>query len=495
MSDSSSPATARLVGATHASSAGRKTRSRTTHGSPLRKSVVLFALLAAGCADWSKDAALVRRYTAGPTSRPAFDPAANLSLLDALRQAQADNEAIASAGEDYIQALADKMRAAGTFLPTLSLAPSFSYSKSNGSSGFVLGGDGTDFGAGTGQIVIGGSSGNRRQFSAPLNASVNGSLQDYSNLQATGRTVEQRAQLFFDQRQTVLLQVSQSYYDVLRFQQQANVFENSIKLRSEQVRDQEARLRLGGVRPLDVAQSQADLAGTRVSLTQALADTANARSALARLMGVDAVDGHLVDLFDAPGDVAPRDTWLARAREDRPDLRAATGALEAARLQVEAAIRAYYPSVGINFNYYLYNDPDTSQIWTGGITANVPIFSGLQIEADIRRAWSVYRQAGLAFSQTQRTVRDEINQAHTNLLASDHKIVDLQVQVEAAKRAFDLSDRSFQLGRETNLDRLLQQDNLLTAELNLVSEQYTRKTAYLNLLRASGNLMSVLRKP
>lgn len=462
----------------------------------MSKRLTCFAILAlaGGCVDWSKDATLVKKFTHGPTTLPAFDAKAHLSLVDALRRAQADNEAIASAGEDYVQALADKMRQAGNFMPTISLAPSFTYTKSNGSGGFVIGGDGTDFGGiggGTGQIVIGGNS-SPRQTSVPLNASINGSLQDASNLRAAGRTVEQRAQLLLDQRQTILLQVAQSYYDVLRSQQQANVFENSVKLRSEQLRDQEARLRLGGVRPLDVAQSQADLAGTRVSLTQALADAANARSALARLMGVDSVDGHLIDLFDAPLQVPEREIWLQQGYAYRQDLLAAARAVDVARSQVDAAIRAYFPSVGINFNYYLYNDPDTSQDWSGGITANIPIFSGLQIEAEIRRAWSAYRQAGLAFSQRKRIVTDDVKQAHQNLLASEQKLIDLNIQVDAAQRAFDLADRSFQLGRETNLDRLLQQDNLLTARLNLVSEQYTRKTAYLSLLRASGALMTAL---
>ncbi|HEY0007395.1 MAG TPA: TolC family protein [Tepidisphaeraceae bacterium] len=450
--------------------------------------ILLLALC--GCVDHSKDVDLYKSVLHGPATRPAFDPKANLSLAEALRRAEIDNEAIASAGENYIQALAEKMRQAGTFLPTLSLAPSYSYSKTNGSGGFVRSdGFGGGIGGGSTPIVIGGSSGSGGQTSVPLNASFNGSLANASSLQAAGRNVEQQAQLVLDQRQIILLQVAQSYYDVLRFQQQANVFENSVKLRTEQLRDQQARLRLGGARPLDVAQSEADLAGTRVSLTQAQSDSANARSSLARLMGVDAVEGHLGDSFDAPAAVPSKEIWLAQARAHRQDLLASARAVEAARQHVEGAIRAYYPSIGIDFNYYLYSDPETSRSWTAGITANVPIFSGLQIEAEIRRAWSVYRQAGLTLSQQQRIVTDDVNRNYQNLLASEQKLIDLNIQVEAAQRAFDLADRSFQLGRETNLDRLLQQDNLLSAQLNLVSEQYNRKTAYLGLLRAAGSLM------
>jgi len=67
------------------------------------------------------------------------------------------------------------------------------------------------------------------------------------------------------------------------------------------------------------------------------------------------------------------------------------------------------------------------------------------------------------------------------------------VEVAAAQNAADLAERSYQLGSDSNLDRLTQQDNLLTAQLSLVSEPFNEKSNYLNLLRASGLLGSVLK--
>jgi hypothetical protein len=43
------------------------------------------------------------------------------------------------------------------------------------------------------------------------------------------------------------------------------------------------------------------------------------------------------------------------------------------------------------------------------------------------------------------------------------------------------------------VDRLTQQDDLLAAQLNLVSEQFSEKSSYLNLLRVSGLLGTVLK--
>ena len=480
---------------------------------PRRSTAAVAALLplVAGCVNWSGDVARYRAVLDADQAsvRPDFALGAPLSLPDALRVANADNETIALAGEDYVQALAAKMRQAGTFLPTLTLVPTYTVTRTasvGGAGGFVItpgvgtdpvtGDPTTDNTGGVVQIVGGGSEGGTSdRFSAPLNAAYNGSLSDVSDYRAAARTVEQRAQLLLDQREQILLAVAQAYYDVLRFERQAGVLRNSVALREEQVRDQEARERLGAGRPLDVAQSRADLAGTRAQLLAAEASGDNARSALARLMGVAAVAGELTDDYAVPDDVPPLDDWLALAATGRHDLAAAARNVESARLAVESAIRRYYPSVGLNFAYFLYNDPDTGQRWTGGVTANLPIFSALQIESDIRRAWSVYRQAGLAYSRTLRQVVDDVAQNRRNLAAGRERVAQLALQVDAARQAVELATRAYDLGGGTNLDRLQQQDNLLTAELNLLDERYATKTDHLALLRAAGRLATALADP
>jgi outer membrane protein len=450
-------------------------------------SIISVCLLIAGCVDWSGDVPRYRKLLDGghPQAIAPFDPSADLSVQRALLLANADNEAIASSGEQWVQALAEKMRAAGTFMPTLSISPEYSLTHSRGSV-FLI----TTPTGGVATTAVGANL--SHEASIPLDASLNGSLSNASTYTAAGQTAQQQEQLLLDERETILLQVAQSYYAVLKAQRQAAVYEHGVAVKMEKVRDQEARLKLGNVRPLDLAQSQADLATTRASLTQAHIDSANARSALARLMGVSAVNGRLIDGFDPPPQLSSLEQSRAWAEAHRQDLLAARRAVESARSTLEAAIREYFPSVSINFSYFLYNDPANAVDWVGGISANVPIFSALSIEADIRRGWSAYRQSELAQSQTLRQVIDDVNENYESLQGSRDKVVDLTVAVDSAQTASDLAERAYQLGSDSNLDRLTQQDNLLTAQLNLVSEQYNGKTSYLGLLRAEGALWTLL---
>ena len=178
--------------------------------------VALAAMFFSGCVNWSKD---VGNYRAEldkslPTTKPVFAEDQPVSLVGALRKANDDNETIASSGEDYIQALAEKMRQAGVFLPTLTLGPSYTLSHTNGSSSsIVIPGTG---GSGGTVVQTGKGGGTSHSTSVTANASVNGSLSDISNTKSSARTVEQRRQLLLDVRETILLQVAQAYYDVLR---------------------------------------------------------------------------------------------------------------------------------------------------------------------------------------------------------------------------------------------------------------------------------------
>lgn len=88
----------------------------------------LFLFSMYGCAVNQKKDIHIYRDVIGDTPSeddPAFHTEDPLSLAQALKLANGNNEKLAIAGEDYLQALIDKDRAFAAFLPTLSLAGVF----------------------------------------------------------------------------------------------------------------------------------------------------------------------------------------------------------------------------------------------------------------------------------------------------------------------------------------------------------------------------------
>jgi outer membrane protein TolC len=215
---------------------------------------------------------------------------------------------------------------------------------------------------------------------------------------------------------------------------------------------------------------------------------AQARAVLAFLIGAPAVENPLVDGFEVPAvpDLAELQRQAAGAR---PDLAAARALIAAAEKGLGAAYAEYFPSISIDFDYFLTRQafPQTSH-WLFGASMYLPIFSGGRIHADVRTAHSLVRQAMYYQSMTERKAAEEVTVAWQSLQASGEKVKELGAAVSAASQAFQLADQAYDVGLATNLERLVAQDRLLQAELQLAAETLSRKTLYLRLVEAVGKL-------
>src|SRR5690606_32403148 len=122
----------------------------------------------------------------------------------------------------------------------------------------------------------------------------------------------------------------------------------------------------------------------------------------------------------------------------------------------------------------------------------LPIFTAGLIEADVREAWSQFRQALLFRQYLFRQIDRDIRTAYENVVNSDERIRELRVQLTAAEQALRQAEESYGAGLATNLERITAQDQVLSAQLQLASEEFNRKLFYLNLLRAAGGLRNEL---
>ena len=448
---------------------------------------------ATGCAvDERKEVDLYRQVLDAPGAQPiSYEAPEPLSLTTALLLANQHNERLAVSGEDYVQALADKDRAAATFFPTVTLVPSYSQADaSDDSGGRRLNGAG---GVADPNEVLNRasqSSGDGR-LDVPVNANYNlfRGFRDVANLRRAAADIDRFRALLLDLKATVLLDVASTYYQVLRSEATVRVLESSSSIQDARVAEIRARDRVGSARKLDVAQAEAQAANTRAQLLAARSDVRNARILLAFLINAPAYDAPLVDRLDVPGEPPDVAAALARAEGSRQDLVAARAAVRAAVQNVQTAVGQYYPSVSVNFNYYLsrQSNPEDS-LWNALVSLNLPIFTGGRIRADVRTAMSQARQARLNEQLLRRDVEQQARTAVENLDTSGRRLAELRVAVDAAQQALDVAEGNYRAGTGIYLERLVAQDQLLNAQLQLAGEEYNRKLAYLNLLRVIGEL-------
>lgn len=405
-----------------------------------------------------------------PATRPADAP---ISLAQVMHLANAQNEQLSIEGEAFYRAINQRKRAVAGFLPTVDLIPNYLLAEGGESNG---GRDDND----------------RFSIEAGLNINLFNGMQDINSYWRDTFRIEQRRQSLLDAQQELLLDVVRAYYQVLVSEASVDILRQSLVTQEERLRDTQGRYDAGLARVLDVSQTQAQVSSTRISMLDAQRDARNARSLLTFLANTPLDTAALSDGFNPTFDIPPLEALLETAEEHRNDLRATAAAVDAARKEVDRAIGQYYPSVSLDLSAFLYDDLPSANDWQAILRANIPIFSAGRIEADVREAWSFFREAQLVHQRLRRQVRQEIEQAHNEVRASQKRLEELRVQLKASQDAYDQADKSYEAGLATNLDRLIAQSTLLNAQLSISSEDYLYKIRFLELRRAVGQLRQTL---
>jgi outer membrane protein TolC len=436
--------------------------------------VALVCLALSGCLDQKKDVNLYRKVL-DKGSPPATQPSGPLTLLEALSLTNANNDQLAISGEDYLQSLIQKDRAVSAFLPVVNLQPSY----------FRM--EAASFGPTPLPMP---NFAPRQTFDIPINAGMNvfNGFRDVAALRQAAANADARKALLLDLQATILVETAQVYYEILSLEAQARVLDDTIRVRDQRVRLIDNQRKAGVARMVDLEQAQAQASEARVLRLQAQSRIVTGRAALAQLMGVPTVPNALVDDLQVPA--APPEPALEKTALDRrEDLAAAIAGVQAAQQSVQQAIGEYYPSVTIDFNYYFKRQtfPSVSK-WNALLAANIPIFQGGQIEADVRTAWSQLRQALLRKQQVQRQIARDVQVAFSDLRTAGLAIDQLTVQVTAARGGYAQASQAYKYGTARALEALIAQNQVLAAELQLVNQQYQRKLTYLTLLRVTGQL-------
>jgi outer membrane protein TolC len=428
-------------------------------------------LLAGACAtDQRADVERYRAVSDPATAPDVSNPQAAVSLVEAMRRTAALNEQLAARGEAYIRALAERQRAAAALLPTVDLFSDVALRENTGSASIV-------------QSALG-VGGQYRLLTG---------LTDLRNADAAGIDAESRRWLILDLRESLLLQTAAAYYESLRAERLVEVLRSSVAAQTARLSDARARNEVGFARPLDVAQNEAQVSRTRTLLITATRQAAEARAAVSLLTNTDLRTVMLSDGFELWRETRDLEQLVDLAGRNRQDIAAARLDAEAARTRVDAELGRYAPTVTINLDYFLLRGPDDSAASIASLIAlRLPLFSAGQIEADVRAAWSVFRQRVLDYRLRVREARRDVEITLLQVRSSADRAAELRTQVRAAHDALELATAAYQAGLGTNLELVTAQDQLLAAELDAASEEFTSKAAALALRRACGLLSAEL---
>ena len=390
-----------------------------------------------------------------------------LSLDRAIRIGLQRQNAIAISQQSVESANARLTQARSAYYPQLT--PTLSYNASTSPT------QSTTF---NGQTFGGGSS-NSESLSNRASASLTilDTGQRDANVGSARRSAFASAFGLGDQRQSVILNVTQDYYNLVRYKELVRVQQENVTRAELSLKIIEKQIEVGVAAKSDRLQSVSDLANARVSLLSAQSDYAVGEANLKNAMGV--VTGQPLTLSDdrlpAPNstpDALTVDDYSRAAYLNRLDVKQQQELVNAQGYSVRLAFinAGLTVSATINEGYDL--NPVAGQNRVFSVAISYPLFDAGYTRAGIKEAKAVLEQERRSLDQLQQTVRLQVDQALQIREVARQRVAAAQDAVAAGELNYQAAQAKQQNGLINILEVINAQVQLTTAQVQLVQAIY-----------------------
>jgi outer membrane protein len=301
-----------------------------------------------------------------------------------------------------------------------------------------------------------------------------------------------------------LSNVRNAYWDYVFAIQSVDVAKQSVTLAEQLVKDNQTRVEVGTMAPIDVVQAQSQAATARQTLVQAQATMRTAELALKRLVVSGTQDVNwsaTLDPVDRP-DFVPEtidvQSAVRRALSERTDLNIARKDVQMNDVTLRFLRDQTLPQADLNANYGLVGLGGTQLIRnsgggvTGPVTGTIPggyvdalsaLFGGSyprwtitmslsyplglsSAQASVARARVQLNQVQAQLKQIELQVATDVTNAAVTAQSNIERVQAAQAARELAQKQLDAENSKFEVGMSTNYNVVLAQRDLATAQNN-----------------------------
>ena len=292
---------------------------------------------------------------------------------------------------------------------------------------------------------------------------------------------------------SIVAQVATFYLALLELDAQRDIAQRTLGTRRESLRLVTLRFNGGVASKLEVQDATTLVAGAQQSLAEIERSRSRTENALSLLLGRSPgpiARARTLEEFSTPPVLPaglPSELMLRRA-----DLRAAEQSLYAAQASVEAARKAFYPTITLTGLLGLASPAlrdlfDSGRYaWQVGPAIGIPIFTAGRLQANVEANEA---QQAIALEQYKAAVRGafrEVDDALADYRRFSEVREALTVAVEANRERLRLSDLRYKGGVASYFEVLDASRQLFDAELQLVRALRTQYTSVIDLYRALG---------
>jgi outer membrane protein TolC len=407
-----------------------------------------------------------------------------VTLQDAIARARKNNPEYRAALTAYGSAKEDRVQGRAALLPGVNYDAGFLYTQGNGTS--------------TGRFV--GANG-VHEYLSQGNVHQDISLQgiaEYRRTIAAEAVARARSEIA---ARGLVVTVVQSYYHFVVAQRKYDTAQRAAA-QSGRFFDITQKLEQGGeVAHSDVIKAQIQFQQQQRDLQESELEMNRSRLELAVLVFTDFTQNFsVVDDLQTPEPLPSLPEIQAAAARENPELRAALGALQAARQGVGAAWSGFLPSIkldyfyGIDANHFAtwQFDPATQLPvrnlgYAATATLQLPVWNWGANRSRLKQATLVREQAQVELTFTQRQLLAKLHTLYAEAQTARSELDSLSQSADLGAESLRLTTLRYQSGEATVLE-VVDAQNTATLTRNAFSDGQSRyRVALANLQTLTGN--------
>ncbi|ARN84683.1 TolC family outer membrane protein [Candidatus Nucleicultrix amoebiphila] len=315
-----------------------------------------------------------------------------------------------------------------------------------------------------------------------------------ANTKAAEIGVHAGLESFRSTEQDVLLSAVQVYLDLWYKRAAVELKKTQVKVLEKTLEQALAQAEVGEKTLTDVSQAKSALAQAKSELIAAAQDAKTAEGSYINTIGSPPTDltppPALDEAMDTP---KTKEEAIKKANKDHPNVVSANYSLAAAKKGVDVREGLLLPSVDLNANagrdLQSRGAHSRSNSAQATVSLTVPILNGGGSD------WANLRKAYHAEAQKRVEARKALQQSTANAISAweswvgaKNRIAQLTVQVQAAELSVQGARQESLVGERTLLDALITEQNLVTAQTELVKAQRDYLIAGYTLLSAMGSM-------
>ncbi len=355
-----------------------------------------------------------------------------------------------------------------SFLPSLTLSPEGSISKSNGTS------------VKTYDLAV----------QASWEIDLFGNLRNAKQAAKSALLEQQAYQLAV--RSNLIASIANSYYSLLALDEQVAISAATLEVWREQVRTMQARFKVGEETESAVTQAQASCFELEAAYVDLLRQQREVENALCTLLGMTSQSIPRTTLAEQQPVECVATGVPLRLLSKRPDVVQAEMTLAGAYYTVLQARSAFYPNLTLTGSAGWTNALGEVVTNPGGWLLSAigsltqPIFNRGTLVSNLRVSKDEEQIALLNYRQTLLNAGEEVNNALFALETAGKSLENHESQCRQLERAVRVTESLYKTGNATYLECLTARQSLLNARLNVVTDQLTYLQGTVSLYNALG---------